>query len=152
MWAAATQVPYGGGLVVSTAGTIVAGLVVTLVSTVVGFSVHKVRQGIEDMKDTASKNATAIANVSTQVDKLVVVIAGEEPSPMNPRPVPGLATAVMGPGGLIETVKTHGDMFVSQGKQLLEQGKQISALLKDSKPDDGHSSRDVIDRIESQTA
>ena len=157
--AASNHVPYGHGLVVSTTGTIVAGLILLAVPAVIGYSIRKVRTSVDDMKATSTTNAVAIAKVATQVDKLVVVVAGEEPSLLNPRPAPGLATAIMGQGGLMETVIAHGLTIKHNGEILEAQGKQLAALVassrilvKDTQNNDGSSTRDAVDRTEASQA
>ena len=152
MLAVVHQVPYGGGLSVSTTGAVISGLILLAVPAIVGFSIRKVRQGVDDMKATTASNAVAIKDVAEKVDKLVVVVAGEEPSLMNPRPVPGLATAIMGKDGLNDAVRKLSATVEEHGRQLVAIARSSDVLVKDTQTNGGSSSRDALDRIEESQA
>jgi hypothetical protein len=65
------------------------------------------------------------------VHEIKIVLVGEEKTPFNPNPKKGLITTV---DGLVDTL------------QLNLTGTK--ALIVDSKPNDGSTSRDALDRID----
>src|ERR1700678_920969 len=64
-------------------------------------------------------------------ERIMAVLITPDPTPLVPNPPPGLVDVV---AGLVKTSR-----FTLEG---------TAALIKDSKPDDGSSSRDVLDRID----
>jgi hypothetical protein len=67
-------------------------------------------------------------------ERIMAVLITPEPTPLVPNPPKGLVDVV---AGLVKTSKAS--------------LAGTAALIKDSKPNDGSTSRDVLDRIEAQT-
>ena len=76
----------------------------------------------------------AVARLTRRVDTITYVLTGRPSSKLEPHPPPGLVVIV---NSLVDTAETTKTAAV--------------ALVKDSKPNGGLTSRDVLDRIEEAT-
>lgn len=68
------------------------------------------------------------------MERIMNVLITPDPTPLVPHPAPGLVDVV---AGLVKTSNTN--------------LRGTAALIRDSQPDDGSSSRDVLDRIDEAT-
>lgn len=103
--AATTSVPYGTGLVVSSAGEVVAGIVT---ASILGTFAYIVRQD-KIRKDTEMKRDIARSEADKKRDEQLTAITGAlitpAPTPLDPSPSPRLIEVVMGKdgqGGLVK--------------------------------------------------
>jgi len=153
-----SQVPYGNGLTVSVLGIVVGGVILAILTGLAGYVINKIKDNAKDAKDAALATKESITEVNEKVGSVLAVLTTPLPTELNPRPTPGLVEAVMGKGGLVDTVAELKVTSTSNQRLLADHSRQLSvlmtgsaALVKDIHTDDGSSSRDALDRIEANT-
>ena len=149
MFFLATEVPYGGGLVVNTTGIVLGGV---LTAIIIGMGTYIITTNTVRKKEKKEDR-----DVLHAID---TAIRGKPSDGRSPA-VPGISEVVMGDdgkGGLVGSVEeiralqaTQGEIQAKATRILDEHTRQLKALARDIKPHDGMSTRDAVDRIESQT-
>jgi len=142
-------IPYGGGLVVNSTGVVLGGVLTAIIIGMGGYIIKSNRE----RKDEKKEDRVRLVAIDT-------AIRGRPSDGLSPA-VPGLTEVVMGEdgkGGLVKSVEEIKQVQATQAviqqdaKRLLdEHTKQLKVLINDTKADEGHSTRDAVDRIESQT-